>query len=53
VTDRDQSYRYLDRLRLGQEIVVDGHRYGRCADCRKIVRTDKFLIGDLHLCSKE
>lgn len=48
-----ESHRYLDRLRPGQEVVVDGRRYARCATCRKVIRTDKFIIGSLHLCDEE
>ena len=49
----DGDHRYLDRLRLGQEVVVDGRRYARCAACKKVVRVDKLIIGSLHLCDEE
>lgn len=40
----------LTKLKPGQEILVDGKRYGRCAHCKKVVRTDKPIVGSLHLC---
>jgi hypothetical protein len=46
----DEDPRRLDRLRPGQEVVVDGTC---CAACRKVVRIDKFLIGSLHPCDEE
>jgi hypothetical protein len=52
-TDENDGFRYLDRLRPGQEVVIDGRRFARCAGCRKVIRTDKFLIGSLHLCGEE
>lgn len=37
-------------LKPGQVVAVGGKLYGRCADCRSIVRVDKWLFGSLHLC---
>lgn len=48
-----ESHRYLNHLRPGQEVVVDGRRYARCLACRKIVRVDKLISGSLHLCVEE
>lgn len=47
-SDRSDHHRYLNNLRPGETVVVDGHLYGRCKNCRKIVRMDK--VGDLHIC---
>jgi hypothetical protein len=55
VTDdptRAEAWRYLNNLRVGEEIVIDGKRYARCKGCRQIIRTDKFLVGSLHLCDE-
>ena len=38
-------------LRPGQIVTVNGKIYGRCAECKAIVRVDKWLIGSLHLCT--
>ena len=37
-------------LKPGQFMIVNGKIYGRCADCKDLVRVDKWLIGSLHLC---
>lgn len=37
-------------LRPGQIVAVGGKLYGRCADCGKIGRMDKWLLGSLHYC---
>lgn len=47
---REDSHRYLNRLRPGEEVVVDGRRFARCKGCNKVIRVDKFLVGSLHLC---
>ena len=49
---RAESHRYLSSLRPGDQVVIDGKRFGRCQACLKIVRMDKFLVGDLHLCNE-
>ena len=38
-------------LKPGQIIAVSGKLYGRCADCRGLVRVDKWLFGSLHYCA--
>lgn len=37
-------------IKPGQFTTVNGKIYGRCADCKDLVRVDKWLIGSLHLC---
>ena len=39
----------ISTLRPGEIRVIDGRLWGRCKDCRRIVRLDGWL-GDLHLC---
>lgn len=38
------------QLKPGQIVEVNGKIYGRCADCKDLVRFDKWLIGSLHYC---
>lgn len=38
-------------LKPGQIVAVNGKIYGRCAECKEIVRVDKWLFGSLHLCT--
>ena len=38
-------------LKPGQLVAVNGKIYGRCAECKEIVRVDKWLFGSLHLCT--
>lgn len=38
-------------IRPGQIVAVNGKIYGRCAECKEIVRVDKWLFGSLHLCA--
>lgn len=38
-------------LKPGQIVAVNGKIYGCCAECKEIVRVDKWLLGSLHLCT--
>ena len=38
-------------LKPGQLVTVGGKLYGRCRDCKNIVRFDKWLFGSLHFCT--
>lgn len=38
-------------LKPGQIVAVNGKLYGRCTDCKDLVRVDKWLIGSLHYCT--
>ena len=40
-------------LKDGEIIKVGNKLFGRCARCKKIVRINKPLIGDLHICEEE
>lgn len=43
----------LTALANGKIVDIGGKRYGMCRDCRKVVRLNKPLLGDLHLCLEE
>lgn len=47
-----KSGRFVDlkNLKPGQIVAVGVKIYGRCHDCRDLVRVDKWLFGSLHLC---
>jgi hypothetical protein len=40
----------LIELKPGQLVTVNGKIYGRCLDCKELVRFDKWLISSLHYC---
>jgi len=43
----------MERLNRGERVLV-GHRVlAKCPACDKIIRVNKPIIGDLHLCSEE
>lgn len=39
-----------ERLMRGEIVVVGGKMYRRCSMCGTVVRINKPLVGDLHLC---
>lgn len=38
-------------METNKKYFINGKIYGLCANCKKIVRLDKPLFGDLHLCN--
>lgn len=44
-----EDYRDLHTMKPGEARAVDGKLWGRCGDCRRILRMDGFL-GGVHIC---
>jgi hypothetical protein len=42
----------MERMMRGEEVFVDGKTYAICGDCRRVIRTNKPLLGSLHLCDE-
>lgn len=40
----------INDFKPGEIVIVGSKLYSRCAVCLKIVRLNKFILGDLHFC---
>lgn len=52
IHDGSWNYDELKIMAKGERVDRNGKRYAICSECRKVVRIDKPIIGNLHLCNE-